>query len=718
MPDMPICKTSEVSLSKRAGFNNLPIAARAVIVLFGLAGLRELIHALLGIHLRNYASFALMLLLAIVAGRMRVGLIGGRANLSLLTPVVLASLLMLGAEAAVLIAVCGMAVQCVSSKKRAVEVVFNVAKSALTMSMAGIAYNQTLSAGEGLLSEEFVGMLVASFICFLGDSLYLSLIMSVAKRKSIFRVWHDTYLYTTPSYFIAGELSFAAVKLATFHPIALLVLVPVFYSTFYSYRVYLRNLEEEKKHAEEMSALYSSTLSTLALAIDAKDRNTHGHIQRVQKYSRAIAEAMKLEEKQVETIAAAALLHDIGKLAVPDYILGKTGPLTPEEMKKMRLHPQLGYDIISNIKFPYPVANSVLAHHERWDGEGYPDGLKGKEIPLGARVLAVADVFDTVTANRNPDSPETIQAGVEAVREGSGTFFDPEIVAVWESIYSDVIQLKAASAHSTAYRNIELATSEIKILESLADSITGLTGFDDIASAVRMLLESSIPRCSVLVRQGQHEGVPILFGDAVIATISVSRPHERLTDDETRLVTAVAEKISGRLNNAIALETARREATLDELTGIANRRAFERMSTSMEGQNFSIILVDVNAFKAVNDNFGHQAGDATLIRVAKHLQAAFMHAELICRLGGDEFLVVTSVDRLDVRSQIRIFRRMVVVDPAHAAYRPLNFGVSCGVANVPYDAPTIEQAIHLADERMYAVKARAKQWAETPALTM
>src|SRR5438128_12144492 len=117
MKEMPIHRMSEVPLSKRPGFNNLPIAARAVIVLFALAGLQELIQALRGIHLQNTASSAVMLLLAILAGRMRVALIGGRANLSLLTPVALASLLMLGADAAVLIAVCGMAVQCVSSKK-------------------------------------------------------------------------------------------------------------------------------------------------------------------------------------------------------------------------------------------------------------------------------------------------------------------------------------------------------------------------------------------------------------------------------------------------------------------------------------------------------------------------------------------------------------------------------------------------------------------------
>src|SRR5207244_5403842 len=174
------------------------------------------------------------------------------------------------------------------------------------------------------------------------------------------------------------------------------------------------------QHATE---LFNSTLSTLALAIDAKDKNTHGHIQRVQKYSHAIAEAMRLSELEVKGIAAAALLHDIGKLAIPEYILSKTGPLTAEEMRKMRLHPQLGADIISNIKFPYPVADSILAHHERFDGKGYPNGLSGKNIPLGARVLAVADVFDAYTTDR-VECAETIDGAIDAVRVGSGTFFD------------------------------------------------------------------------------------------------------------------------------------------------------------------------------------------------------------------------------------------------------------------------------------------------------
>src|SRR2546426_10962925 len=147
---------------------------------------------------------------------------------------------------------------------------------------------------------------------------------------------------------------------------------------------------------------------------------------------------MRLSELEVKGIAAAALLHDIGKLAVPEYILSKQGPLTPEEMRKMRLHPQLGAEIISNIKFPYPVADSILAHHERFDGLGYPNGLKGEDIPLGARVLTVADVFDAYVSD-HVECDRTINDAIQVVKEGAGTFFDPEIVAVWESIYEKVV---------------------------------------------------------------------------------------------------------------------------------------------------------------------------------------------------------------------------------------------------------------------------------------
>jgi diguanylate cyclase (GGDEF)-like protein/putative nucleotidyltransferase with HDIG domain len=682
----------------------VPTGAKIAVVVFGIGGCYALVRTILGLGAVDHGYFALMLFLAIVTSHTKVRLIGG-SSLSLLTMVVLLTLMMLGTKAALLVGVCGVMVQSMFPPRRFIphHLVFNIGMISLTVSMAGAGYHAA--------KDPFVGSMVGSFLYYVGNSVCVSLAVGLATRKSMFRLWHDNFLYTAPSFFVAGLLAFLAAKLAeSFPATVLMVVVPILYLCYYSYRVYLKSLENEKKHAGEMAELFNSTLSTLALAIDAKDKNTHGHIQRVQRFSRAIAEAMRLSEEEVTAIAAAALLHDIGKLAIPEYILSKTGPLTPEEMRKMRLHPQLGADIISNIKFSYPVADSILAHHERFDGKGYPHGLSGKNIPLGARVLAVADFFDAYTSERSP-SAETIEEAMRGLREGAGTFFDPGIVAIWEIIYRDVIEAMPAVAQPSVYSNIQQATSEIKKLESFAETMSQFTTLEEISSAMCRLLESSIPDCMVTLKPGQHRGIPVPLGDRIIATIVIQRPHGNPTDDEVRLVTAVAEKMAGPLNKVLALETARHEATVDKLTGLANRRAFEKMTEGMAGRSFSLVLVDVNAFKAVNDTFGHQAGDAALIRIGAHLRAAFADAELICRLGGDEFLIVSDEVKPALRRQIRNFRKLVVSDPEHEPYRKMKFGVSCGLASVPCDAPAMEPAMKLADERMYAVKARYKKWA-------
>jgi len=493
----------------------------------------------------------------------------------------------------------------------------------------------------------------------------------------------------------------------TLAALGLALVVPVFVHSFYSYYLYVKALEELKTHAKDMGALFDSTLSTLALAIDAKDKHTHGHTQRVQKYARAIAEAMKLDSDHIKAIEDAALLHDIGKLAIPEYILSKRGPLTPEETRKMRMHPQLGVDIISNIKFPYPVADSILAHHERYDGQGYPKGLRGHDIPLGARVLAVADAFDGYISE-HPEGKESLDRAIRWVHEGSAAAFDPEIVTVWEKICPDIVGW-SSKVETASYTGIQQAKSELRMLELLSASIEGLTSVQEIFLTVRARLMKCITGSTISLDRGEREGIPVVFSEKVIATISVTRAQIPLNEDEFRLLHAVATTIAPALHNAMAIEEIRREATVDKLTGLSNRRAFEMMTASLNRQHFSIVLIDVNYFKAVNDNFGHNTGDATLVRIAAHLRVAFHDAQLTCRLGGDEFLVLSFADLRTLRSQIRRFRHMVVWDPAHDAFKPLLFGVSCGVASIPGDSTNIEQALECADLRMYAIKMRYKQ---------
>src|SRR5437667_912976 len=413
-----------------------------------MIGISGLIWAIFTLEPMDYSYFWLFLFLAVVTGQSKVRLIAG-SSLSLITTVVLIAVMMLGTSAGSLVGICGVFVQSIFPSRKFVfhQLIFNLGMIVLTTWLSSAAYYTVARNIHAMGIDPLTGALVASIVYYLGCSVCVSMIVGLSCKDSILRLWYYNFLYTSLSFVVAGLLSFLVSEfIGSQRTTLLLVVAPVLYLCYYSYRVYIESLEKEKQHATE---LFNSTLSTLALAIDAKDKNTHGHIQRVQKYSHAIAEAMRLSELEVKGIAAAALLHDIGKLAIPEYILSKEGPLTPEEMRKMRLHPQLGAEIVSNIKFRYPVTDSILAHHERFDGKGYPHGLAGNDIPLGARVLAVADVFDAYTSDR-VECEATINGGIEVLREGMGTFFDPEIVGVWESIYRDLVTWSTSTAQ-TAY---------------------------------------------------------------------------------------------------------------------------------------------------------------------------------------------------------------------------------------------------------------------------
>jgi putative nucleotidyltransferase with HDIG domain len=184
-----------------------------------------------------------------------------------------------------------------------------------------------------------------------------------------------------------------------------LLFVPAIYLIYRSYRLYLGKLEDEKRHVEEMANLHLRTIEALALAIEAKDQTTHDHLQRVRVYAIEVAKELGMKGAELEALHAAALLHDIGKLAVPEHIISKPGRLTPEEFEKMKIHTVVGAEILERVRFPYPVVPIVRAHHEKWDGSGYPYGLKGMEIPIGARILSAVDYLDAWRPTGNTAAP-------------------------------------------------------------------------------------------------------------------------------------------------------------------------------------------------------------------------------------------------------------------------------------------------------------------------
>src|SRR2546430_6828516 len=177
-----------------------------------------------------------------------------------------------------------------------------------------------------------------------------------------------------------------------------------------------------------MANLHLRTIEALALAIEAKDHTTHDHLQRVRVYAIEVAKELKISDDELEALRAAALLHDIGKLAVPEHIINKPGRLTPEEFEKMKIHPVVGAEILEQVKFPYPVVPIVLARHEKWDGSGYPHGCRGEEIPIGARILSAVDCLDALASDRQYRRALPLDKAMEAVAALAGGRFDPQIV--------------------------------------------------------------------------------------------------------------------------------------------------------------------------------------------------------------------------------------------------------------------------------------------------
>jgi diguanylate cyclase (GGDEF)-like protein/putative nucleotidyltransferase with HDIG domain len=196
-----------------------------------------------------------------------------------------------------------------------------------------------------------------------------------------------------------------------------------------------------------MAALHMRTIEALALAIEAKDQTTHDHLERVRVYAVEMAKRLNLPPHEIEALRAAALLHDIGKLAVPEHIISKPGRLTPEEFEKMKIHPIVGAEILERVHFPYPVVPIVRSHHERWDGTGYPDGLKGEEIPIGARILSAVDCLDALATDRQYRKALPLDDAMQWLADQAGKAFDPKVVGLLKTIYIELETIVRLQSH-------------------------------------------------------------------------------------------------------------------------------------------------------------------------------------------------------------------------------------------------------------------------------
>jgi diguanylate cyclase (GGDEF)-like protein/putative nucleotidyltransferase with HDIG domain len=413
----------------------------------------------LGFGLSHWQShdpmrFACYLAVAILASGLKVQLPGIDGTMSVNFLFILLGVLELSLPETLVIGCTASLVQSVwQARKRLdpVKVLFNVAGM-----MANASYLTYFSYHWLLVrfgSNKPILLMVAALVFFFANTLPISIVIALTEGKSSRKVWSECYFWSFP-YYLVGAAAVGLVGIvngAAGWETSLLVL-PLIYWVYRSYRLYLGRLEAEKerveiekRHVEQIASLNMRTIEALALAIEAKDHTTHTHLQRVRTYAVEIAKELKLDIQQIEALRAAALLHDIGKLAVPEQIINKPGKLSREEFEKMKVHPVVGAEILERVAFPYPVAPIVRCHHERWDGSGYPEGLSGENIPIGARILAAVDCLDALASPRQYRPALPLAEAMDKVREKSGTWFDPHIVDLLDRSYIDLERMAQIS---------------------------------------------------------------------------------------------------------------------------------------------------------------------------------------------------------------------------------------------------------------------------------
>ena len=325
------------------------------------------------------------------------------------------------------------------------------------------------------ISQIAIPLVFFACVYFLANSCLTALAISFEKHESPRAIWCSHFAWLSLNYL--GGASLAALLVVYTRSVditfvaVMFPLLLVMYSTFHTS---MARVEDTNRHLAEINLLHLSTIETLAMAIDAKDQITHGHVRRVQTYATELTRALGVqEEPQVRAIAAASLLHDMGKLAVPEYILNKPGPLTPAEFEKMKRHASAGAEILSAIQFPYPVVPIVRHHHENWDGTGYPDQVKGEAIPIGARILSVVDCFDALTSDRPYRPRMPIDQAIQILVERSGTMYDPAVVDAFIRIHPTIaVMNQVVSTGLSRNALVEITTSALPGSDVEADRST------------------------------------------------------------------------------------------------------------------------------------------------------------------------------------------------------------------------------------------------------
>ncbi len=809
----------------------MPVRVKLVIALILSLGAWSIRLAAHSSPSHSWIRFSVYLAAILLSSGLKVAMPRGDGTLSVNFPFILLGIIQLSPAEALALAALSVFAQCRIRVLKAftlVQISFNVANTVTSTMFAALTF-----AGMLRLHVELAPALsVAAAIYFLANSIPVAFVIGWSKGEAPLQFWLREFPWYLPFYLVGGLLAVIADLISIhFGWTTSLLLVPLVYTIYRAYQGQMTMIRNRQQHLEETEALHLRTIEGLAMAIEAKDQGTHDHLLRVRVYVSEIGKALGLDELQLKALHTASFLHDIGKLAVPEHILNKPGKLTPEEFDKIKIHPVVGADILERVRFPYPVVPIVRSHHEAWDGSGYPDGLKGEEIPLAARILTAVDCFDALACDRPYRKALPLDKVMAMLREKAGTQFDPRVIEILSERHialekqarlqgESIVALKTEVAvwrgaapaagfqqdnvhtpdptesfdtpqgtdtHPDSLHLIAAAREEAQAIfeigqmlgNSLSPSETTsvmsarlrrLIPFTSLAlylkdgdfltsefldgEAARHLSTSPIPLGEGLSGWVGQSGKPILNGNPkvepnfqpssdasaspnsalalplfnlsrdVFGVLTVySNSADAFSRDHLRILQAIESKFSLSLANALRFSHSEKQNSVDSTTQLPNPSQFffhldaELNRADRSGETLGIIVCDLNAFKAVNDQLGHHTGDLLLRSIAQRFRDSCRAYDTVARMGGDEFVFLLpglSPDvvpgRLeDIQNAVSQACRDLDI---HAS--GINVSVSAGAAFFPADGTTAEDLLGTADRRMYLGKRKHYEILEAP----
>ena len=462
-------------------------------------------------------QWLVLALLAFLTGSFSIKLPSINARISVSEAFVFAAVLLFGPSAATIIVTLDAIIlsSWASSRRHSkVRAAFNICAAATAIWVAAHLFRLILpqTPSSPRLEEIIFPVIVLSATYFAVNSFFIAIAISYEKSSSPIEIWKENFAWVGLNY--VGGAS-VAMLLVTYRQsidlTAVSVILPILAVTYLTFRTSFGRLGDANRHVAQVNDLYLSTIETLAMAVDAKDQITHGHIRRVQVYAVELAKRLGVTEfSQLKAIEAAALLHDMGKLAIPEHILNKPGKLTPAEFETMKRHADIGADLLSSIRFPYPVVPIVRHHHEQWNGQGYPSGISGTDIPLGARILSVVDCFDALNSDRPYRPRLSVSEAFAILQERRGTMYDPLVVDQFLSAYHEMVEVAneageqartllvshaTVDSGSSALEEIRAAAADGAVLaatrQNLLEARNLTEAMNGLGQAVRQLTPSS-----------------------------------------------------------------------------------------------------------------------------------------------------------------------------------------------------------------------------------